>query len=102
MANNRPNIGKYFIMAVFSPNFAYRGNEHFVEEWMPNELFDILEAAAQEKYNNASLHQLHAEWDLDRFFITIGGEIGTGDEFVVFNFHVGDNGKLRNITVNRG
>lgn len=85
-------------MAVFSPNFAYRSNERFVEEWMPNNLFDILEAAAQEKYNNASLHQLHTEWDLDQLFIAIGGEIGAGGQFVTFNFHVDDNGKLRNIT----
>lgn len=88
-------------MAIFSSNFSYHKGAkfHYVEKWMTNELFDILEAAVQKKYSNASLHELHNEWDLNRLFIAMGGEIGMDDAFVTFNFHVDKKGCLYNITV---
>jgi len=97
-------IGQYFIQVIFSDAFQAHGNEHYAEEFMPSDLFSYLEGEAKKKFGNTlNLHEAHNEWDLDRFFITVGGaieDIGSDqEEFVTINFHVGKGGKISNITM---
>jgi hypothetical protein len=98
-------IGQYFIQAVFSNGFSAMGGEHWVEEFMPMELFTYLEEKAQEKFSKKlNLFEAYNEWDLDRFFITVGGAISEidaeEDNDVTINFHVDRKGEISNITVN--
>lgn len=98
------NIGRFFVMAVFDGPLSTYSGEHFVEEYMPNELFPILEEAAKEKFPSLySLHELENDWDLDRMFITVGASIANyrtdEEDFVSVNFHVDSSGEINNITM---
>jgi hypothetical protein len=98
------NIGRFFVMAVFDGPIASHGEEHFVEEYMPNELFPILEEEAKRKYPSVSgLHELQSEWDFDRMFITVGASItnpsSAEEDFVTINFHIDNSGDISNITM---
>lgn len=101
-------IGKFFIMAIFSSEFINERGENFVEEWMPNEVIEVLENEAEKKYGDIALHQTQNDWNIDKLFITVGGTImpSLGDAanvFVNFRFHADEiSGDLTNITVERG
>lgn len=98
-------IGPYFIMAIFSPNFV-PGRENTAEEFMPSELFDMLEEVAQREYNEKLwLHDMQVEWDMDRLFIDVGASIpepdDTDEQFVTLRFHTNKSGELSKITLSR-
>lgn len=98
------NIGRFFITAVFDGPMSIHGKEHFVEEYMPNELFLILEDAAKERFPSLySLHELENDWNLDQMFIAVGASVTNyrtdEEDFVSVNFHVDLNGEIDNITM---
>lgn len=99
-------LGQYFIIAIFSPNFVSYGNEHIVEEFMPSKCFDVLQQEVNKKYGtDVSLHNMQNEWDLDRLHLEVGGSISKAndeeEEYVTLHFKVNKKGQLGNITMSR-
>lgn len=85
------NIGRFFITTTFGDEAS-------------DELFEILEDAAKEKFPSLyTLHQHQNEWDLDRMFITVDASIANyrddEEKSVTVNFHVNSKGEINNITM---